>query len=754
MGKPRRWNSYDSAVRTARKEAETYGQIRQDKSSIRSSFRDSPTGIPQGQGHAKSDADRLSTIFGGVLDAPIAFTPETDDIESGALDISTNSAGDQKNPRGKIYIVPESGTTDTLNTISPKVYTEQLLILSGVDGNTITITHNSGGAGSILCPNDQDFTLSDDETIILQDDSTAATQTWRIIAGSQVGGGGSGSGGTSDYLYAIYTANATVVDPLPLPTAVTSSSGTTITMNSPTTNRIRLTAGNTYRLTAHLAGRTVSSDDFTYQWYDDVAAANIGTRGNTTGTLVAAASRLEGHDTAYAVVTPTTTRDYRIKSIGGAGGQITTDFSYIYVERLSTGGVSFPIRPPITTISSPTSTQDLDLNTEEGHVFKITADKDFTLTFSNPPTSGTQHTFEIELTNDSTSTARTVTLPSSVRQLSSITVPATTPAARGVYTLRVNDATNYDIIEVVSGTSGSGFSGNLSDITVDTDFDADGTHKFILDADADTYIIGDTDDRIEFFTGNTEKVRIDTNLQLQGGVNADINGNDVILDVDDDTYIHSSGDDNFQLFVGGTNKLQVNTSQATFFDNVSLNNNSLDGISVLNFNTTGQSVTTSASGLTTEVPTGDVHLYTINGANKLEINNNDVEILNANLDVNANSIDNVFDINGASSGSITNQTTGWEHNVDSGDSHKFKVATTDIVTIDATNGLSMNQGDDIDLVGGDIDNVDTITYDERGTDAPTPAATEGTTYFYDNAGTQEYRVRFGNGTVKTITDDT
>jgi len=136
------------------------------------------------------------------------------------------------------------------------------------------------------------------------------------------------------------------------------------------------------------------------------------------------------------------------------------------------GGVTFPIRPPLTTISSPSSTQDLDLNTTSGHVFKITVDKDFTLTFSNPPASGTQHEFEVELTNSSTSVARTVTLPSSVRQLSTITIPATTPVSRGVYTLRVNDATNYDIIQIVSGTTGTSFANqqlsNLSSPVLNT----------------------------------------------------------------------------------------------------------------------------------------------------------------------------------------------------------------------------------------------------------------------------------------------
>ena len=148
----------------------------------------------------------------------------------------------------------------------------------------------------------------------------------------------------------------------------------------------------------------------------------------TIGTAIGARTRVEFYTFDGGIV-------YHVLNEPGSGGS----------------GASFPLRPTVTEISSPTSTQDLDLNTVSGHVFRITADKDFTLTLSNPPADLTQHTFEVELTNDSTSVSRTVTLPSSVRQLSSITVPASDPVSRGVYVFRVNDGTNYDLVEIIAG---------------------------------------------------------------------------------------------------------------------------------------------------------------------------------------------------------------------------------------------------------------------------------------------------------------
>jgi hypothetical protein len=190
MGKPKRYNSYDKDVQTERANVEQAGRNRQDKTGIGSSLRAPAPSQPLSSGGINRDDRKLDTQFGGKLFGPMAYEAETDAISSGDLDITINSAGDVRQARGLIFVTPESGNTDTLDTVTGQIFDGQEVILTGVSGNTITITHNSGGAGSILCPGDVNFTLNDDESVTLRDDVTAATQTWRVVAISKTSAGG------------------------------------------------------------------------------------------------------------------------------------------------------------------------------------------------------------------------------------------------------------------------------------------------------------------------------------------------------------------------------------------------------------------------------------------------------------------------------------------------------------------------------------------------------------------------------------
>jgi len=145
--------------------------------------------------------------------------------------------------------------------------------------------------------------------------------------------------------------------------------------------------------------------------------------------------------------------DVTLSPNGNNGG-----WSILYAKSI-TGGTataSFPLTPRITDYSDTwTSPVAIDLSTTDGHVHKFTVDADLTLTFSNPPSSGTQMTFELELQQDGTGSTFTVTLPAEVRQLSTITLDQDD---RGVYVFRTNDGgTTYDVVEVVSGTTNFGF---------------------------------------------------------------------------------------------------------------------------------------------------------------------------------------------------------------------------------------------------------------------------------------------------------
>lgn len=245
---------------------------------------------------------------------------------------------------------------------------------------------------------------------------------------------------------------------------------------------------------------------------------------------------------------------------------------WVVISSMSADGLTEPLLQTVTAVTTATEPTTTDIDCSLGNVFTITVDEDITMDFTNETASKYQ-LIHIIFTQDGTG-GHTVTWPSTVKKTpldsSQPVVSETASNQTDVILYTTDQGTNW-YWTVASQGAASSFSGNLSDLTIDTDFDANGVYKYILDADADTYLIGDTDDRIEFFTANTEKVRIDTNLQLQGGVDLDANGNDIILDVDDDTYIHSSGDDNFELFVGAGARLTCNTGTFAVKSGVILN---------------------------------------------------------------------------------------------------------------------------------------------------------------------------------------
>jgi hypothetical protein len=190
MGRPRRFNTYDQSVDLTRKTSENFGLSRQNAAGIGSSLKGIPPTAPSGQGGENIDGSKLSLQFGGELKAALGFTASSSAISAGDLDISVDSSGDAKQIRSIIFVAPESGPTDVLDTITGQVYDGQMLLLTGVAGNTITITHGSGSAGQILCPGDADFTLSGDDAVLLFDDVTAGTQSWRLVTGGGMGSGG------------------------------------------------------------------------------------------------------------------------------------------------------------------------------------------------------------------------------------------------------------------------------------------------------------------------------------------------------------------------------------------------------------------------------------------------------------------------------------------------------------------------------------------------------------------------------------
>ena len=112
---------------------------------------------------------------------------------SGVMDIRNDSTTDVP-IRRVVHINPFSGTTDTLIglELGGIELPYQELVIIGVAGDTITVTHNSGGVSgterAILCPNDADYTLSGDEVLYLIYDTSLSK--WVVISGNGTGGSG------------------------------------------------------------------------------------------------------------------------------------------------------------------------------------------------------------------------------------------------------------------------------------------------------------------------------------------------------------------------------------------------------------------------------------------------------------------------------------------------------------------------------------------------------------------------------------
>ena len=190
MGKAKRFNSYDSTVAATRNQTESFGQGRQNVAGYPSGFGMTAKGKTQNN----KNVNTLSLQNGGELRGPIGFTAEVGNISAtNVLDLTISGAATVKQVRGLIFV--SSSTSATLDEIVGKKYNGQIVILTGISGQAaITITHGSGNAGQILCPGDVNYTLSNDESVILVDDVTAVTQSWRVISVSNA----TGSGGLSN----------------------------------------------------------------------------------------------------------------------------------------------------------------------------------------------------------------------------------------------------------------------------------------------------------------------------------------------------------------------------------------------------------------------------------------------------------------------------------------------------------------------------------------------------------------------------
>ena len=224
-------------------------------------------------------------------------------------------------------------------------------------------------------------------------------------------------------------------------------------------------------------------------WYDRTGAAEIGSR------AIYQAMDFAGNDANQPVIStlfePTVNSDVEVRVISETGlDAFANEYTHANIFEIALGGfgagsggggggsgVTFPITPTINDHGNVgTVTEDLDLSASTGHVHKLTLTGNPTLTFSNPPSSGIQMEFEIELVQDATG-GRTVTFPASV--VESVTI-STAASSTTILTCRTNDGgTNYHVIPALRGsiTVGSDFAlttlANLGSVAINTSLISD-----------------------------------------------------------------------------------------------------------------------------------------------------------------------------------------------------------------------------------------------------------------------------------------
>ena len=412
---------------------------------------------------------------GGTMIGALAFFPKLLTISSGAIDISKNTI----DYTSRVIVSPESGSTDDLTTITGAAHAGQLLFLQGVETDTITITN----AGNIETIDGADFTLEDDDILIFMFDTT--DNKWQQVTTGKQGVLAGGSF-ISASLSADQTTNIAATNHVEFDTT---DSGTLVlqTGSGQADGIFELLSGKTYVLNASLRPEfSGATGSLVVAWYDITNTAELGKR--AIYEPVTQTTDDANQPSCQYVFTPASdiTVELRIISVTALTA-LANEYCHavIFGAGAGSGGgggaISFPITPTINDHGNVgTTTEDIDLSLSTGHVHKITLTGNPTLTFSNPPASGTQIEFEIEFIQDATGN-RTVTWPASVVETISISKTASTTT---IITCRTNDGgTTYHAIPALRGsiTLSSPSFANITLSNLDTTSINDG---LLPDADA------------------------------------------------------------------------------------------------------------------------------------------------------------------------------------------------------------------------------------------------------------------------------
>ena len=157
----------------------------------------------------------------------------------------------------------------------------------------------------------------------------------------------------------------------------------------------------------------------------------------------------------------------------------------------------------------------------------------------------------------------------------------------------------------------------------------------------------------QFYVGGTEVMRMGTSaIEMSAGV--DMNDNSIVQvqkiefsnDIDDNitssvtgiTYNVNSTDEHF-FAVGGTVRMTVDSTKIEFDEPIDMNNNNITEVNTIQFNTSGQTLSTSATELAYQVPSSDKHGFYVAASKILDITDQGIELnLNEIINFGANAI--------------------------------------------------------------------------------------------------------------------
>ena len=361
-----------------------------------------------------------------------------------------------------------------------------------------------------------------------------------------------------------------------------------------------LSAGKKYYLSAGLRPEfSGATGSLVVAWYDITNTAEVGKR--AIYEPVTQTTDDGNQPKAEVVITPSTniTLELRIISVTALTA-LANEYCYANIFEIALGGssassgggggsVSFPITPTINDHGNVgTTTEDLDLSATTGHVHKITLTGNPTLTFSNPPSSGTQIEFEIEFVQDATG-GRTVTFPASVAETVTISSAASSTT---IVTVRTNDGgTTYHAIPALRGSI------SLS-----------GGTSF-----ADTAL------------SNLVSPTLSTSINFNS--NAPTNFNGYTSQIVGNTLVNDASGASWTLPTGDVYNFKVNGLDQFEITETAINVQS-NGITEFVGWTAdvGQTLVVSATGTAWTLPTSDTYLWSINGVEEFEVSTNNINV--------------------------------------------------------------------------------------------------------------------------------